>query len=80
MIQCRQYATGPALNEGREVNPDDTRRLAATRRRACRPLNEGREVNPDDTGCISRDSTTTRPLNEGREVNPDDTKQYLPNC
>ena len=40
------------LNEGREVNPDDT----CPTRRYCLPssptLNEGREVNPDDT--ISR--------------------------
>ena len=43
------------LNEGREVNPDDTgspaddTRLIEELATHCGPLNEGREVNPDDT-------------------------------
>ena len=66
-------ATATALNEGREVNPDDTdwwqgHLVAAA------SLNEGREVNPDDTWPIRRSASPWAwTLNEGREVNPDDT-------
>ena len=38
-----------ALNEGREVNPDDTWPFEDTADPYRSPLNEGREVNPDDT-------------------------------
>ena len=37
-----------ALNEGRSLNPGDTRRRRHPRRRR-RPLNEGRSLNPGDT-------------------------------
>ena len=38
-----------ALNEGREVNPDDTTSRSRAKGSPTRTLNEGREVNPDDT-------------------------------
>ena len=45
---------GPAtLNEGRDVNPGDTRCARRTARRG-RTLNEGRDVNPGDTWSIGR--------------------------
>ena len=40
-----------ALNEGREVNPDDSRRERRPRQGGA-TLNEGREVNPDDRRCV----------------------------
>ena len=65
-----------ALNEGRSVNPGDTRAfssLSSTRR----SLNEGRSVNPGDTRAFSSLSSTRRSLNEGRSVNPGDTLNRL---
>ena len=37
------------LNEGRDVNPGDTRPATSARDSRSRALNEGRDVNPGDT-------------------------------
>ena len=59
-----------ALNEGRGMNPGDTRhpgeRLAT--------LNEGRGMNPGDTSGPSPRRSASAPLNEGRGMNPGDTR------
>ena len=44
---CR--SAGAPLNEGREVNPDDTAHREDVQGPSQQTLNEGREVNPDDT-------------------------------
>ncbi len=63
-----------SLNEGRGVNPGDTRRTRAADGCARGALNEGRGVNPGDTRCCRPGPSTARtPLNEGRGVNPGDT-------
>ena len=54
-----------ALNEGRGLNPGDTRLMPWSTVR--RSLNEGRGLNPGDG------RTTDAPLNEGRGLNPGDT-------
>ena len=41
--------SGEPLNEGRGVNPGDTRRTPACRAHPASSLNEGRGVNPGDT-------------------------------
>ena len=38
-----------ALNEGRGINPGDTRRIRPQVLRHTAPLNEGRGINPGDT-------------------------------
>ena len=66
------------LNEGRGVNPGDTRRLRAGWWRAT-ALNEGRGVNPGDTRGGERvGGAVGDSLNEGRGVNPGDTPQFDP--
>ena len=64
------------LNEGREVNPDDTEPARSPKAEPT-ALNEGREVNPDDT-CrrVAGGTGHGGSLNEGREVNPDDTRRW----
>ena len=72
--RSRQASKGwSPLNEGREVNPDDTRPRGGPAARDC-SLNEGREVNPDDTRTAGPRPARRTALNEGREVNPDDTR------
>ena len=69
-------ATSSPLNEGRGVNPGDTRQRPRSPTGPACPLNEGRGVNPGDT---STDSTFARrftSLNEGRGVNPGDTGSH----
>ena len=61
-----------SLNEGRGVNPGDTRDTPRGARRAP-ALNEGRGVNPGDTRTTHPGRRSARPLNEGRGVNPGDT-------
>ena len=71
-------AEPPPLNEGREVNPDDTGNRHGSRPQPRAPLNEGREVNPDDTTSTAWPSASSPcALNEGREVNPDDTSDAV---
>ena len=69
--------TSGSLNEGRGVNPGDTRaeRNFATRSGS---LNEGRGVNPGDTRReqVKLDRSGAS-LNEGRGVNPGDTSVIL---
>ena len=70
-----RHSRGPPLNEGRDVNPGDTRRPredAADDPSTASALNEGRDVNPGDT---TRQGAAQR--NEGRDVNPGDTRAGL---
>ena len=62
----------PSLNEGRGVNPGDTRRRSPCTCHVA-PLNEGRGVNPGDTRARAQRQYALGPLNEGRGVNPGDT-------
>ena len=49
-IARRRFSShGGPLNEGRDVNPGDTRARRCRGWQAPRPLNEGRDVNPGDT-------------------------------
>ena len=67
----RGGAAAGALNEGRGVNPGDTR--SGPLRPLSGALNEGRGVNPGDTSACGCARANGRPLNEGRGVNPGDT-------
>ena len=69
-----------ALNEGRGINPGDTRPSGGKFNVRCSDsLNEGRGINPGDTRSEPRRLTllSDRPLNEGRGINPGDTGQNL---
>ena len=66
------------LNEGREVNPDDTPRLAPTYGgRPKRSTKVGRLIPTTLAMRLLRLPCVTA-LNEGREVNPDDTPLSWP--
>ena len=43
---CERFS---ALNEGRSLNPGDTRTAAKTKMSTAAALNEGRSLNPGDT-------------------------------
>ena len=62
------------LNEGRGVNPGDTR-PARQAGPSLATLNEGRGVNPGDTRAPQWIAGPPEPLNEGRGVNPGDTRR-----
>ncbi len=66
-------ARNVALNEGRGVNPGDTRQPKLKQVGRPAPLNEGRGVNPGDTGAEYPQWAHAASLNEGRGVNPGDT-------
>ena len=68
---CRARST--TLNEGRGINPGDTRVRGSSRLGSAGPLNEGRGINPGDTGSTGGTTSTARTLNEGRGINPGDT-------
>ena len=64
---------GCPLNEGREVNPDDTVRHDARARGVSRRSTKVGRLTPTTPHRGSRQARHHRALNEGREVNPDDT-------
>ncbi len=66
-----------ALNEGRGVNPGDTRPDPCRGAMLSPALNEGRGVNPGDTRPDGGAQGRPGALNEGRGVNPGDTRRRV---
>ena len=66
------------LNEGRGINPGDTRATSAIPRLAT-PLNEGGASTPaTPEGELVMTYQDLIPLNEGRGINPGDTTTHTP--
>ena len=68
-------ASRGALNEGRGLNPGDTRLTSGLGAHGG-TLNEGRGLNPGDTSPTRRRGSSETTLNEGRGLNPGDTRSH----
>ena len=68
-------ASRGALNEGRGLNPGDTRLTSGLGAHGG-TLNEGRGLNPGDTSPTRRRGSSDTTLNEGRGLNPGDTRSH----
>ena len=64
------YARVKTLNEGRSVNPGDTRIFAANCDGYVRPLNEGRSVNPGDTAKLCKRAISGQTIARPRAREP----------
>ena len=60
----------PALNEGRSVNPGDTRAWSRGFRNRVSPLNEGRSVNPGDTAKFCKGAVSGQTIARPRAREP----------
>ena len=77
-VAHRDYSLAGA-NEGRGINPGDTRQGAPLLGPLSPALNEGRGINPGDTRHPSRRTPRRRcALNKGRGINPGDTRAGFP--